>query len=139
LGTSRFTKAIWDCGSKKVSIPLWDDWALQVHVEVGHGDRNDGFQSHSGTIGHFKGLAGGPPPGGRRGFNPTLGRLGTSSWFSDIETVADMYVSIPLWDDWALQALPGFPPGAAGIGFNPTLGRLGTSRSARRREDARWV
>ena len=59
------------------------------------------FQSHSGTIGHFKGRRNGAKAA-RKGFNPTLGRLGTSS---------------PASNQLRLPCLR----------FNPTLGRLGTS------------
>ena len=88
-----------------VSIPLWDDWALQVQQPTSRQRHPNPFQSHSGTIGHFK-------PGGvesslgcRGRFNPTLGRLGTSR-------------DAPLTG------------GGAAEPFNPTLGRLGTSSAA---------
>ena len=65
--------------ARRVSIPLWDDWALQGGPDI-PGGCPERFQSHSGTIGHFNHV-------GRRYLQGTV------------------KVSIPLWDDWALQRL----------------------------------
>ena len=144
-----------------LSLPLWDDWALQVYEKVNYEveDRRFnptlgrlgtsriwkaavagvvyGFQSHSGTIGHFKRIGAGTVKFYLWGFNPTLGRLGTSSVHLLGLFVEWRIVSIPLWDDWALQANAPMSSLRRGHRFNPTLGRLGTSSGRLSRTSSR--
>ncbi len=94
------------CQSQLVSIPLWDDWPLQV--EVARNRRPD-----DGC------------------FNPTLGRLATSSDCDMYHKRYRVNVSIPLWDDWPLQDPIRWEAPDEFDSFNPTLGRLATSRRSR--------
>ncbi len=110
-----------------VSIPLWDDWPLQGGSKKSRRFCSGLFQSHSGTIGHFKCGGMGMTKKVRVLFQSHSGTIGHFKRLTMLYNRRRASVSIPLWDDWPLQEWTMISRGMPHERFNPTLGRLATS------------